>query len=60
MHIKPISKLSREEIRDLARAAADRGQPLAEANVCEPDTADYKHFEFNYLERSCALAGDDG
>lgn len=52
MHtIKPIASLTRPELRDLAHAAADRGDPLHECNPCEPDTTPYLNFEHDYLER---------
>lgn len=60
MHqVIPLDKVSREDIRDMAHAAADNGVPLAEANRFEVGGANHRHFEHDYLERSCALAGDD-
>jgi hypothetical protein len=52
MHqIKPTHTLTRAELRDLAYAAADRGDPLHECNLCEPGTTEALNFELDYLER---------
>lgn len=49
--IKPITSLTRAELRDLAQAAADRGEPLHECNPCEPGTTQHINFETDYLAR---------
>jgi hypothetical protein len=47
MHvIKSIDQLGHEEIVELARAAADNGQPLHEANPFAPGTS--QHCTFNH------------
>lgn len=52
MHtITPIEKLTRAELRDLATAAADRGDSLHECNPCVPGTTEYLNFEHDYIER---------
>lgn len=57
MHIKPIKTLSRAELRELAHAAADRGETLADANPCEPGTTQHKEFQNAFLEREFEIAG---
>lgn len=42
--------VSREEIRELARAAAERGQPMTEANPYEEGTHAHHRFELDYRE----------
>jgi len=45
-HIKPITALSAAEIHDLARAAADRGEPHADANPFAAQAAPASHRAF--------------
>ena len=55
MHIKPLHQATRGEIRDMARAAAERGEPLAEANPFEPGTPQCLDFSTDYHERHSEL-----
>ena len=53
--IKPLARVSRDELRLLAQAAANRGEPLAQANVFAPGSANHRLFEHDYRERARAL-----
>lgn len=54
-NIKPLERVSRDEVRLLAQAAANRGEPLAQANVFPDGTANHRHFAHDYRERARAL-----
>lgn len=56
MHIKPLHQATRAETRDMARAAAERGEPLAEANPFEPGTPQSLQFSTDYQARLAELA----
>ena len=58
-HIKPLAHVTRDEVRLMARAAADRGESLAAANVFAIGSAHHRHFEQHFLERERAL-GESG
>lgn len=51
MQIKPISQLGRDEVQELAQAAADNGEPLHVANVFEPGTTQHVAFNHAYWTR---------
>jgi hypothetical protein len=51
MNVKPIASLTYAETAELARAAADRGEPCAEANPFEAGTTGHLNFERLYVER---------
>lgn len=55
--IKPLHTLSRQEVREMAQAAAERGDPLDHANVFAPGTANHDHFNTDYRQHANALAG---
>ncbi|MCY1171309.1 hypothetical protein D9M73_114150 [compost metagenome] len=56
MQVKAIASLSREEIRDLAHAAADRGEHKEAANPFPVGSLARAHFEHDFLDRERALA----
>lgn len=52
MHqIKPITAMTREECRDMANAAAERDEPLHQANPFEPGTTQHTNFSSDYWAR---------
>jgi hypothetical protein len=51
MQIRPITALSREEVADLARNAADNSVPLREANVFDPGSEQYAWFSREWATR---------
>lgn len=53
--IKPITRLTRAERRDLAHAAAERGEPVHEACPHEPGTPEHQQFYDDYVERRLDL-----
>lgn len=55
--ITPVHALTREEVADLARNAADNNVPLPKANVFEPGTDPWSWFNQAYWERDAALRG---
>ncbi|WP_294767167.1 hypothetical protein [uncultured Rhodoferax sp.] len=56
MHtIKPLTKLSREEIRLLAFAAADRGEGADESNPFDPESPSWPVFLEAHQERKSQL-----
>lgn len=57
MHIKPIDTLTRAELRELAHAAADRGETVAKANPFEPGSTQHQDFTNDFLEREFEIAG---
>ena len=59
MHIKPITTVSRDEIRDMAHAAAENGEPQHEANPFEPGTTQNTNFATDYLSRQRELEESD-
>lgn len=57
MHaIKPLHALTRAEVRALAVAAADRGEPVATANPFEPGTHSFDWFQAEYRHRHDELS----
>jgi hypothetical protein len=58
MQIKPLATLGHEEIAELARNAADNGQPLREANVFEPGTPQWTWFTQAWTHRHRELVED--
>lgn len=57
MTIRPLKELSREEVEDLARTAADNGEPLPAANPFELGTERSAWFVTAYWARDAALRG---
>lgn len=58
MHqIKPIAQLSPDEIADLARVAADNGEPLLAANFFALGTTQHDAFSREYRRRRRELLG---
>lgn len=57
--VKPLNHLSRDEIRDLARAAAERGDPLHEACPYAAGSAHYLNFQNDYIEHRFLLEAVD-
>ena len=55
-HIKPLTQVTRRDVRAMAHGAADRGENLADANVFAPGSENFKKFELDFLERSCEFA----
>ena len=53
--IKPLHTLTRSEIRELAHAAAERGEPVAEANPYPADSTNGINFQHDYQERALEL-----
>jgi hypothetical protein len=52
MHqVIPLAALSRDQVVEIARNAADNGAPLHEANVFEPGTRQHHTFTHAYWER---------
>jgi hypothetical protein len=51
MTIRPLTTLALDEIREIARTAADNGEPQHEANVFEPGTTQHRAFSHAYWER---------
>jgi hypothetical protein len=57
MHvIKRLDDLTREEVRALAHAAVDRGEPLPEANNFPRVSKQYGWFEAEYRDRQAELS----
>jgi hypothetical protein len=56
MHIKALASLSHSEVADLARAAADRGEDLEQANPFPAGHWRRATFEDVFRERSAELA----
>ena len=50
--IKPLNRLTRAEVLELARSAAERGDP--NANPFETGTDQYEWFELEYQELQAA------
>lgn len=55
MTIKPLHTLDRAEIRELAHAAAERGDSIAEANPYPPGSINATRFDHDYQERAKEL-----
>lgn len=55
MTIKPLHTLDRAEIRELAQAAAERGDSIAEANPYPADSTNGINFQHSYQERAKEL-----
>jgi hypothetical protein len=53
--IRPLINLSREDLRALARAAVERGEPLSTANVFEHEEVRHRWFENDYLKHQREL-----
>lgn len=51
--IRPLESLSREEVREMAHAAADRCDQSA--NPFEPGSANHQRYQHDYQERSLEL-----
>jgi hypothetical protein len=51
--IRTLESLSREDIREMAHAAADRDDQ--HANPFEPGSANHRRYEHDYQERSLEL-----
>ncbi len=57
MHaIKRLDNLTREEVRTLAHAAADRGEPMPDANPFPAMTERYECFKRDYRDRQAELS----
>lgn len=54
-HIKPLSLVTREEVRLLAQAAAERDEPLDTANIFAHGSDHHRHFRCDFLQRQRAL-----
>jgi hypothetical protein len=54
--IKRLDNLTREEVRALAHAAADRGEPLREANNFPWVSEQHDWFEADYRDRQAELS----
>ena len=54
-NIRPLHTLDRGEVRELAHAAAERDEPLQQANKFEPGTQAHAWFELAYQERALQL-----
>lgn len=54
--MEPI--VSRDTIRDLARAAVESGKPLQQANPYPPETSAHRRFEIDYWARERELNGE--
>lgn len=55
--INPLHLVSREEVRLMANAAAERGELLDTANVFAVNTPDHALFAREYLVHASALDG---
>lgn len=56
MHtITLLSQVSRQTVSDMAKGAADRGEPLDVANVFEHGSDHHRAFRIDYLKRQNAL-----
>ena len=53
--IKSLHQVTRAEITALAHAAAERGEPVAEANPFMRGSANWSAFNLDYFERRLAL-----
>jgi hypothetical protein len=53
--IKPLHSLTRIEIRELAHAAADRGELVAQANPYPANSTNGINFQHSYQERALEL-----
>lgn len=53
--IKPLHLATREEITALAQAAAERGEPIEQANPFMRGSANWQAFNLDYFERRYAL-----
>lgn len=60
MHIKPITQATRADVRAMAQAAANRGEPLDTANVFEIRTVKRLQFMNDYHDQIEALATSRG
>ncbi|WP_189685757.1 hypothetical protein [Pseudorhodoferax aquiterrae] len=58
MHIRPLTQLSLAEVDDLARAAADRGEPHYSANPYPAGTAQHERYLRAYTDRQADLQID--
>lgn len=54
--IKPLHTLSRAEIRELAIAAADRGDSIDSCNPFAPGTDRFDWFQSYYRDRQAQLS----
>ena len=57
MNIKPLHAIFRHELRDLAYAAAERGECRHQANVFEAGPVNHAHFEHDYHAHELAIEG---
>lgn len=56
MHnVIPLAQIDRDTIRDLAYAAADRGENRDEANPFAPGTTKHQNFEHDFIARELAM-----
>lgn len=55
MHIRTLHTLTPAEVRDLAHAAAERGEALATANPFDPDTEHHEVFAVAFNDRQREL-----
>ena len=55
--IKPLHTLTRQEVRELAQAAVERGEALQAANVFDPGTSNHFHFIEHFNEFTAELLG---
>lgn len=55
MQIKPLHQATRADVTALARAAAERDEPMESANVFPPGTPNHLAFEVDYFEHRFSL-----
>ena len=53
--IKPLHMVTRSDITQMAHAAAERGEPVDQANVFSVGSASWRAFQVDYLSHSMAL-----
>jgi hypothetical protein len=60
MNIKPLHQLTRADITRMAQEAADRGEPVDEANVFGRGTANWRAFNLDFFEHQNRLVACEG
>ena len=56
MQIKPLHTLTRQEVRELAQAAVERGEPVNQANPYSAFWEQHDWFEIEYRDHMLELA----
>lgn len=56
LNIKPLARLTQDEVCTLAHAAADRGDPIETANPFPPDLPAFVWFQTYYRDRHDELS----